>query len=114
MSEQEKKEFFILETKRLMEERGMSQKDLSEKSGITEASVSRYLAGKRTPRFDVVINFAKALGVKPGDLLPESEQSALSPYEELKTVFARNGKELSEEQKKELIALILGKEEDGK
>lgn len=114
MSEQEKKEFFIGETKRLMEERGMSQKDLSEKSGITEASVSRYLAGKRTPRFDVVINFAKALGVKPGDLLPESEVSTLSPFDELKTVFARNGRDLSDEQKSELIALILGKEENDK
>lgn len=113
MSNDEKKEYFIKETKRLMDERGMSQKDLAEKSGITEPSVSRYLAGKRTPRFDVVINFAKALGVKPGDLLPESEHSDLTPYEELKTVFARNGRELSEEQKKELIGLILGKEEDG-
>lgn len=113
MVKEEKKEFFIQETKRLMEEKNMSQKELSDKSGITEASVSRYLSGKRTPRFDVVINFAKALGVKPGDLLPEDEHD-VSPYEELRMVFARNGKELSNEEKQELVRLILGEEENGK
>ena len=45
--------------KELMESQNMTQKELSEKSGITEASISRYLNGERTPRIDIIINFAK-------------------------------------------------------
>lgn len=108
-----KDQYFIERTKQLMEEKNISQKTLSERSGITEASVSRYLAGKRTPRYDVVINFAKALEVKPGDLLPENDTLNMTPYEELTQIFARKGKNLTDEERKELVDLILGKETDG-
>ena len=60
--------------KRMLADRNMNQKELSEKSGITRASISRYLKGNRRPRIDVVINFAKALGVEPEELLDEDEK----------------------------------------
>ena len=50
--------------KQLMDANGITQKKLSQLSGITEASVSRYLKGDRTARLDIIVNFAKALNVE--------------------------------------------------
>ncbi len=96
--------------KKMMADRNMSQKELSEKSGITRASICRYLQGKRRPRIDVVVNFAKAFGVEPEELLDDDE-NVLTPMEAIKLSFARNGGELTEEEKKELVEMIMGKEE---
>lgn len=40
---------FALELKALMDENGMTQKELAIKSGLTEASISCYSNGKRLP-----------------------------------------------------------------
>ena len=95
--------------KRMLADRNMNQKELSEKSGITRASISRYLKGNRRPRIDVVINFAKALGVEPEELLDEDEK-VISSMEAIKLSFARNGGNLTEDEKKELVDMIMGKE----
>ena len=50
--------------KQLMQNQSINQKQLSQRSGITEASVSRYLKGERTARIDIIVNFAKALNEK--------------------------------------------------
>ncbi len=97
--------------KELMANQNMNQKQLSQKSGITEASVSRYLRGDRTARMDIIINFAKALGVTTEYLLEEEDGLKLDSYTEIATAIARNGKNLSPEDKNKLIALILGREE---
>ena len=95
--------------KRMLADRNMNQKELSEKSGITRASIRRYLKGNRRPRIDVVINFAKALCVEPEELLDEDEK-VISPMEAIKLSFARNGGNLTEDEKKELVDMIMGKE----
>lgn len=96
--------------KQLMKDQNMNQKQLSKKSGITEASVSRYLNGDRTARMDIIINFSKALGVSTEYLLEDDENVSLNAYTEISTAIARNGKNLSAEEKNKLIALILGTE----
>ncbi|MCC8192470.1 MAG: helix-turn-helix domain-containing protein [Ruminococcus sp.] len=93
--------------KQLMASQNMTQKQLSQKSGITEASVSRYLRGDRTARMDIIVNFAKALGCTTEYLI---DDYPVSSYSEIATVIARNGKELTAEEKNKLIALILGTE----
>lgn len=35
--------------KGLLKKRGLTQKELAEKVGVTEVSVSRYISGERTP-----------------------------------------------------------------
>ena len=94
--------------RKLMEERGINQKKLSQLSGITEPSVSRYLNGDRTARMDIIINFAKALEVTTEYLLNDDEDTELKPYTEIATAIARNGNSLTAEEKNKLIALILG------
>lgn len=97
--------------KELMANQKLNQKQLSQKSGITEASVSRYLKGDRKARMDIIINFAKALGVTTEYLLEEDNDLKLNSYTEIATAIARNGKNLSPEEKNRLIALILGRED---
>ena len=94
--------------KELMKNQGINQKRLSQLSGITEASISRYLKGERTARLDIIINFAKALNVTTEYLLNDDEETELKPYQEIATAIARNGNSLTAEEKNQLIALILG------
>lgn len=95
----------------LMIERGINQKQLSQLSGITESSISRYLHSSQRPRMDVVVNIAKALHVETEYLLDDDEKSA-SAYNSIATAIARKGKDLTAEEKNELIALILGAKTD--
>ena len=94
--------------KQLMNNQGINQKKLSQLSGITEASISRYLKGERTARLDIIINFAKALNVTTEYLLNDDEETDLKPYQEIATAIARNGNALTAGEKNQLIALILG------
>ena len=94
--------------KQLMNNQGINQKKLSQLSGITEASISRYLKGERAARLDIIINFAKALNVTTEYLLYDDEETDLKPYQEIATAIARNGSTLTAEEKNQLIALILG------
>ena len=93
--------------KQLLDSKNWDQKKLSEKSGITESSVSRYLRGDRQPRMDIIVNFAKALDVTTEFLLEDDEECNLNPYAEIATAIARNGSELSPTDKNKLIALLL-------
>ena len=93
--------------KQLMNNQGINQKRLSQLSGITEASISRYLKGERAARLDIIINFAKALNVTTEYLLNDDEETNLKPYQEIATAIARNGNALTAEEKNQLIALIL-------
>lgn len=95
----------------LMSERGINQKQLSQLSGITESSISRYLHSSQRPRMDVVVNIAKALHVETEYLLDDDEKS-VSAYNSIATAIARKGKDLTAEEKNELIALILGAKTD--
>lgn len=96
---------------KLMNERGISQKQLSQLSGITESSISRYLHNDQRPRMDIVVNIAKALHVETDYLLDEDEKSE-SAFNAIATSIARNGGELTPEEKNQLVMLILGAKSD--
>ena len=85
--------------KDLMNQRNINQKQLSQLSGITESSISRYLNSEQRPRMDIVVNIAKAL-------------KGESAYASIATAIARKGNELTAEEKNQLIALILGAKKD--
>lgn len=59
---------FTMNLKKLMIEREMTAADISRKTGITQATLSRYINGKRIPKINSVIKIAKALNV-PIELL---------------------------------------------
>lgn len=93
----------------LLFQKGWNQKRLAEKSGITEASVSRYLRGDRSPRMDIIVNFSKALNVTTEYLLNDDNETCLNAYTDIATAIARSGTQLTSEEKNKLIALILRK-----
>lgn len=59
---------FTMNLKKLMIEREMTAADISRKTGMTQAALSRYINGKRIPKINSVIKIAKALNV-PIELL---------------------------------------------
>lgn len=46
----------------------MTQKELSEASGVPESSISSYMHAERMPRLDTIINLAYGLGCDIQDL----------------------------------------------
>ena len=92
--------------KSLMVAAGLNQKQLAEKAQITEASMSKYLSGDRTPRFDVVVKLAKALNV-PVDELAGEDQKIDDPFVEVSTALARCKDQLTEADKKKLMKFLL-------
>ena len=99
---------WVEKVKDLMEQQGLNQKQLSEKSGITEPSVCRYLKGERKPRLDIIVNFAKALEVDVEYLL-DDDTPILTPYQSIERAIARNGEQLTPTEAQELAHMILGK-----
>ena len=59
---------FTMNLKKLMIEREMTAADIARKTGMTQATLSRYINDKRIPRLNSVIKIAKALNV-PIELL---------------------------------------------
>ena len=49
--------------KEILEAKGMSQRELADKVGITEVTLSRYVNGNRVPKAPVAMCIARALGV---------------------------------------------------
>lgn len=48
---------------RILFERGIDQKELADAVGVTEASMSFYVSGKRNPKLEVAKKIADYLGV---------------------------------------------------
>lgn len=60
---------FAERLKHAMDERHMSQSDLSAKSGISKAAISQYLSGKNQPKKDKIDRLADVLGASPDFLI---------------------------------------------
>ena len=53
----------------LISQKGLSQKELAIKAGVTESAMSYYVKGERTPRGEVLSRIAKALDCSTDYLL---------------------------------------------
>ncbi len=95
--------------KEQMEKNNLSQKELAEKTQLTEASLSRYIRNQRTPDANVVANLSKALGCK-ADFLLEMDYNDKDPeaeYYRLKRVIERHRSNWTAKQKATLINTLL-------
>ena len=90
----------------LMNEQGLTQKQLAKKANITEASMSKYLSGERTPRVDVIVNLSRALEITTDELLLEVNRSEAVNFIKARTVLARGIGNMSDEEKAKLIGFI--------
>lgn len=74
------------EVKNAMIEKGISQKELSKLSGVTEASISRYMNDGRTPRINTFYKIMKALGLN-GNVDREATENVNHPTHYNKTKY---------------------------
>jgi len=95
----------IIETLR---KRRMTQKELAQRIGVTEAVLSRYISGEREPKPDALANIATALHVTSDFLLGiESEEF---DHPRIRRLIARNASSMTEQEKRELINALFGEE----
>ena len=81
----------------------LSQRELAMMSGVTEAAMSRYLAGTRQPKADTLANMATALHTTSRDLL--GMQAVEDPNDMVRLV-ARNVDAIPPAVRRKLIQLL--------
>lgn len=65
---------FCENVRRLRMQRGVTQAEMANRLGVTQATYSRLESGVRTPDLPVLGNIAEALGVDPSDLIAPAEK----------------------------------------
>ncbi len=82
--------------------RGMSQKELAEKVGVSNVQINYYEHDARRPKIDTLSRIAEALGVSPDVLLGE-EMSEKQARKRLYAVFSRFDGQMAEIDGKTLV-----------
>ena len=95
----------------LLVQKKMTQKQLSTKAGITEAAISLYIRGDRTPRASVLNKLADALDTTADYLLNGITPNAKEELGYAKKLIARNCTQMSKDEKLEIIRLLMGDDE---
>ena len=94
----------------LLRLRNYSQKELAQKTNLTESAVSRYLSGERTPRGAILLNIANALGTSMDYLLGKTDEvkpaGADDEVENAFRIVARNAKNLTAEERERFIRIL--------
>lgn len=81
----------------LRKDKGLSQKALAERIGLSKIQAHRYESGASQPTLEVIKKLAVALGVSADDLLFDTEERG--PDDELKLQFEAISRFSSEEKK---------------
>ena len=89
--------------RKLMTERRILQRDLAMMSGVTEAAMSRYLAGNRQPKSETLANMATALHTTSNDLLGMEPPTDI---EQVYSLVARSASSIPQDIKMKLIQLL--------
>lgn len=92
----------------ILQKRGMPQKELAARIGVTEAVVSRYISGDRDPKPDMLANIATALHTTSDFLLGIENEEFSHPR--IRRMIARNASNMTEQEKRELINALFGEE----
>jgi len=94
----------------LLRERKLSQKDLAIKAGVTESAMSHYVRGDRVPRASVLARIADSLGTSSDFLMNGSAVDIEGELKQAKRLIARNVSHMSQDEKMEIISILLGDE----
>lgn len=93
-------------------QQGISQRDLATMIGVTETTISRYIKGTREPKIEILSNLATVLNVTVDDLIGDGvNDKDEEEYPQIKRLIARNSKNLTMMEKRELIDVLLSEEE---
>ncbi|MBQ6661403.1 MAG: helix-turn-helix transcriptional regulator [Lachnospiraceae bacterium] len=94
--------------KELLEKKKMTQHDLAERVGCTEAAISHYIKGDRIPRSSVLAKIAVTLDTTSDYL---SEGVPVDSRNELvyaKKLIARNASKMTTADKREILSILMG------
>ena len=95
----------------LLKQQGVSQKELAERVGVTEATMSRYMHSERIPKSEIIANIATALHTTSDYLLgTEKDGDIETDYPRIVRLIARNASSMTKEQKSAIINALI--EED--
>ncbi|MBR4395674.1 MAG: helix-turn-helix transcriptional regulator [Eubacteriaceae bacterium] len=92
----------------MLEKRNMSQRKLADRIKITEQQLSRYISGDREPKPEIIANMATALQTT-SDYLLGLEDGEFN-FNQVRRLIARNASDMSDDEKRELMDAIFGKE----
>lgn len=91
----------------LLQQKKMTQKDLAIKACVTEAAISHYLKGDRTPRASVLIRIAEALDTTTDYLMGGDKIDFAGELNQAKRLIARNVHQMSKEEKMDIINILM-------
>lgn len=95
----------------LLQKHGLTQRELAEKVGVTEVSMSRYISGDRTPKGPIIANIALALHTTSDYLLgQEADEDSELEYYRTQRAIARNAKKWTQKQKADLVNALFESE----
>jgi len=89
--------------KNLIDERGLSQKQLAGMIGVSAAEVSYILSGRHIPKWATLVKFANALGVPVEELSENPEVTLPKPVQRF---FLNDWPKLPEKDKEFLLAML--------
>lgn len=69
----------ILRLKEVLKEKGVTGKELAQRLGMTETSISRMLNGLQYPKIETLLNIATALNVDIRDLFKSTANTTATP-----------------------------------
>ncbi|MCQ4023319.1 MULTISPECIES: helix-turn-helix domain-containing protein [unclassified Ruminococcus] len=92
--------------KAIREEKGLTQQELSKRSGVSLRTIQNYESGAYRPRFGIVDKLAEALEVSSPELLGQSGMLIADAHEQGGAKAAREVKELVDE----LVGVFAGGE----
>ena len=89
--------------------KGIAQKDLASRLGVSEGVISRYISGERDPKPEMLANIATALHTTSDYLLGIENEEFSHP--KIRRMIARNANKMTESEKKELINALFGEDD---
>lgn len=91
----------------LLQQKNMTQKNLAARAGVTEAAMSHYLKGDRTPRASVITRIAEVLGTTVDYLMRGNEVDSTGEIGYAKRLIARNVHQMSKDEKMDIIKILM-------
>lgn len=87
---------------------GLTSAELAERAGIPKTTLDKILSGvTKDPKLETLKAIARVLGLTLDDFDDTNHKPTHEPsYEDIKKLIARNGKEMSQDEKMELIKML--------
>lgn len=88
--------------------RGITQRELAERVGLTEQAISRYVHGSRTPHPKYLSRISRALDIPYDHLLHGSPEIGRSEIEDALALIRRNLPYITNEDRREFVDILCG------